>query len=1270
MIAALLAFFFFLLNAAAVEAAAQSECPTYDIIVNKRNQLEELLCPYRYEECDNDITLSLSTDVIHEVSSGNYCTINITHSLTITSNPTDTVAKVNCIPKNKTHYDKYWTRGFAFYGTNASLTVRGLNITNCGTNLTTLNSEIINSTSSPIHFTKYQAAVLVFTGIASLMVDNVTITNYNGFAIVAVNLPNASFNCLNITSNNNEMPAFKMIGMGSGMLLLFFDQTNNASRIKTTEYNLQISNSIFQNNYAFNQYYFQPHLSCSSEVYHRYNSSMPVINAACMTVLHFQTDIPAGINFLNSTFQHCYGFLGAALLIMRLNSSLDSRTIIDGSHFSSNAMIIEDCHGTAIAGNFYFDSIANHTFRPLEVTNTKFTSNGQESIQGWATGAIDIAVLKMKDNYSDSFHANIHFVFRNVTFDHNTAHYTGAAIYGASYVYPYITKMNNSVTFVLESIVAYDNPTMNNKNDRLYVTVSIFHFKNIRAVIINGSVAYPGNFSQNYGSVFELIGVNVVLSGTLIFSDNIADQGGVFLLREDSQLLLKEGLQATFTKNVAQSLGGAIYADGHNYLRGPCTFQLYCKDNFSNISLKFTNNTAGLGGNAVYSTRLYNCSGTSEKIYNKIFDKSWQHKMSSYVTEIEICDVKKMECYISSGLYPGKLLQIPVKLHDRIGSSTYGVVTVRAVEQHGLKPVNWWFDANQKTTIVTGKENCTIINLTIHSSLNFIGKESILLFSVLDSFIVTGVKVMLDNCPLGFQLSEKTGTCICSDVFYKFLQKNEQSISCDIQSKSFQKPKDLIDLWIGKSIVYHNFSVGFCNPRYCNLGLNLSINASGTYINSTIPLCHGSRTGDLCGECIKNYSVVFGSAKCELCTSKWWPFTVIVYIIAGPLIVLLLYTLNLTLTTGTLNGVIFYAQLANVGILLYYIVPCIKCSEKYDYFRLPIIFISWMNLNLGFPLCFFHNMTELWKAGLSLLFPIYLLLIIVFFSILSRFSSKISNRFSRSFIQVLVTVVYLSFTQLLQTLLDVFSSTQIYTENKAWRTVWFNNGAIAYGSSWHMRLMIITSVVVGVILIPYMVVILFGKRLLKIDRFREYIRPFYEAIHAPYKTNRSYWFGLHQLFVVLVYVAETISGGHHVVILIFFILLLIYHILIAFQSSAMPFKSKILNMMNIVLLLNLNMTFLISEYLVFNGSMQTVVIFFAVANYPVIVISFFIIVYHILVATNKLDNVILFCHRIGQHFTLCIQKRSSPEESNQCGVFLDTGDYSQAREPLLECTLD
>ena len=185
-----------------------------------------------------------------------------------------------------------------------------------------------------------------------------------------------------------------------------------------------------------------------------------------------------------------------------------------------------------------------------------------------------------------------------------------------------------------------------------------------------------------------------------------------------------------------------------------------------------------------------------------------------------------------------------------------------------------------------------------------------------------------------------------------------------------------------------------------------------------------------------------------------------------------------------------------------------------------------------------------------------------------------------------------------------------------------------------------------------MVVILFGKRLLKIDRFREYIRPFYEAIHAPYKTNRSYWFGLHQLFVVLVYVAETISGGHHVVILIFFILLLIYHILIAFQSSAMPFKSKILNMMNIVLLLNLNMTFLISEYLVFNGSMQTVVIFFAVANYPVIVISFFIIVYHILVTTNKLDNVILFCHRIGQRFTLCIQKQSSPEESNQCGVFL------------------
>ena len=104
------------------------------------------------------------------------------------------------------------------------------------------------------------------------------------------------------------------------------------------------------------------------------------------------------------------------------------------------------------------------------------------------------------------------------------------------------------------------------------------------------------------------------------------------------------------------------------------------------------------------------------------------------------------------------------------------------------------------------------------------------------------------------------------------------------------------------------------------------------------------------------------------------------------------------------------------------------CGQELFLVKLSTMFISWLNLNLGFPLCFYNGMTELWKAGLCLVFPFYLLLIVGILIVLSHFSTKVSNRLSHSSIQVLVTVVHLSFTKLLQAVIDVFSSSLIFVD--------------------------------------------------------------------------------------------------------------------------------------------------------------------------------------------------------------------------------------------------
>ena len=73
-------------------------------------------------------------------------------------------------------------------------------------------------------------------------------------------------------------------------------------------------------------------------------------------------------------------------------------------------------------------------------------------------------------------------------------------------------------------------------------------------------------------------------------------------------------------------------------------------------------------------------------------------------------------------------------------------------------------------------------------------------------------------------------------------------------------------------------------------------------------LCYGNITGTLCGTCGNNLSAVFGTADCQEC-SNLYLLTILRYAIAELLSVILLFVLELTITSGTINGLIFYANL-------------------------------------------------------------------------------------------------------------------------------------------------------------------------------------------------------------------------------------------------------------------------------------------------------------------------------------------------------------------------
>ena len=81
-----------------------------------------------------------------------------------------------------------------------------------------------------------------------------------------------------------------------------------------------------------------------------------------------------------------------------------------------------------------------------------------------------------------------------------------------------------------------------------------------------------------------------------------------------------------------------------------------------------------------------------------------------------------------------------------------------------------------------------------------------------------------------------------------------------------------------------------------------------------------------------------------------------------------LLVLNMTVAVGTINGLTFYANVvyANKSILL-----------PFQETNFIIVFISWLNLELGIDTCYFPGMDTYTKTWIQLSFPSYVIYLVV-----------------------------------------------------------------------------------------------------------------------------------------------------------------------------------------------------------------------------------------------------------------------------------------------------
>ncbi len=162
--------------------------------------------------------------------------------------------------------------------------------------------------------------------------------------------------------------------------------------------------------------------------------------------------------------------------------------------------------------------------------------------------------------------------------------------------------------------------------------------------------------------------------------------------------------------------------------------------------------------------------------------------------------------------------------------------------------------------------------------------------------------------------------------------------------------------------------------------------------------CAYNRSGVLCGKCEPGLSLVFTTSRCERC-SDIYLLLITLFALADILLVVLILVLNITIATGNMHGLIFYANIVAANRVIF--PPSLN--------NLLSVFISWVNLDLGIETCFYDGMNSQAKVLLQLVFPAYLFLLMFLLIILSKYFSSFARLLSnRNPVAALGTLILLS----------------------------------------------------------------------------------------------------------------------------------------------------------------------------------------------------------------------------------------------------------------------
>jgi len=832
-----------------------------------------------------------------------------------------------------------------------------------------------------------------------------------------------------------------------------------------------------------------------------YAGGISILNNGCNLTVHLHSCLIA-----NNTRRNI--FIGVKFLRNPLRTSM--------SIFKTNITSGKGVKGVGLAYYVFSRDYSTDTFpfpcttmdstNALTLSHTKFASNAAERS---ASGLL-MDFYDTQCTYNVILITHCEFTGNHIN-SSSIKHGTGTAVQLMRHILP---DLKHKAPFVAYAIAFdYTNFVDNFENSTKGAVVEIINSKDVE--ISNC------RFICNKGTALSLHSSSVIFSGKVTFKQNLATYGAAIHLCERSFFYLKRSTHITFSNNHATRKGGAIYdlkacLDKHVY----CFYQPIASKptaiiNFQNESrtrLIFENNTAKEGGHDIYGGDIDHCYTyglfyetpshqshyLSEKVFNAIsyFKAPQKNSISSDPFHLNFCNSTTSEKKIT--IWPGKTTSVSLQPIGQRNSATTGNIEVD----------NFDNQISASTSHVFSNSSCYDINVTITANRTEI--DTTLKFRLQNSVSIEDVAeaklhIHITSCPWGFDLKTNLSQCKCHGVI--------SSHGCDCSAGDGTINCQYVH-WLG------------CGSRNtCNNGDEvMEVSCSKSYCNSSLiqsnnidAQCISGRTGIGCRLCLHTHSAVLGSSDCRICThSKLWLLAI--HLVSGILLITILIKFDITVTYGSLYGVIFYANLVYNNYRVY---PPV--SDK----NFLYIILSWINLDHGIVVCLYKGMTAYHKVWLEFGYIFYLWFLQLVIVYLCRKYVFFTRLCSRNVTNAMATIILLTYMKALRLISTVLNLHHIRSSSGIKRSIWLEVPDKQLSSAQYLILLLV-AIVLGVLILSFTTCLLTIQVLKKFSNFKllswvPKFQTFFEAFTGPCNNEYTFWPGFLFLMRITVVLMQHIS---------------------------------------------------------------------------------------------------------------------------------------------------